>query len=324
MLRNRLLPVVRFVSPLLAFTLLLPASAGAQEALQIGPVAAPEGPLPQPVPGQTPTTTQTQSPGVQSQLSPGGPQTQSQVQPLPGGPLPMNPGSINMQPQIQVLVQPQIQISAQPKGDASPTTNADATVNTNTTPTITNTTTESIVARPYTPPQPYTAPQAYAPPPRAYAPPPPQVITRVISAPTPYKPYKQLKPIPRRKGLMISGFVILSISYLLTASNAADLYDRCPGMSDPKRCRELSRDMFIPVAGPFMAMQHTKWATDDYSLAVSGSLQSAGALMGIIGTAMFIRDGRRNRFINEYGLRVANDNVRLRTTGTGLSLRAQF
>jgi len=323
MLRNRLLPVVRLVSSLLAVTLLLPATAGAQEALQIGPVAAPEGPLPQPVPGQTPITTQTQSPGVQSQLTPGGPQTQSQVMPLPGGPFPMNPGSINMQPQIQVLVQPQIQVSAQPKGDASPTTNADATVNTNTTPTITNTTTESIVARPYTPPQTYNAPPpVYAPP----TPPPPQVVTRVISAPQPaYKPYKELKPIPRRKGMMITGFIILSVSYLLTASNAADLWDRCPGMSDPKRCRELSRDMFIPVAGPFMAMQHTKWATDDYSLAVSGSLQGAGALMGIIGTAMFIRDGRRNRFINEYGMRVAgNDNVRLRSTGTGLSLRAQF
>ena len=309
MLRNRLLPAVRLVSPLLAVALLLPANAGAQEALQIGPVvAAPEGPLPQPVPGQTPTTTQTQGPGTQSQLSPGGPQTQTQVQPLPGGPLPMNPGSINMQPQIQ--------ISAQPKGDASPQTNADATVNTNTTPTITNTTTESIVARPYTPPQHYSPPQVYAPP--------PQVITRVVPAPQAYKPYKQLKPLPRRKGLMITGWIVLSVSYLLTASNAADLYDRCPGMSNPYRCRELSRDMFIPIAGPFMAMQHTKWATDDYSLAVSGSLQGAGALMGIIGTAMFIRDGRRNRFINEYGVRVGNDNVRLRSSGTGLSLRAQF
>lgn len=317
MLRNRLLPAVRLVSPLLAVALLMPASAQAQEALQIGPVAAPEGPLPQPVPGQTPSTTQTQGPGTQSQLTPGGPQTQTQVQPLPGGPLPMNPGSINMQPQIQVLVQPQIQVSAQPKGDASPQTNADANINTNTTPTITNTTTESIVARPYTPPQAYTPPPAYRPP--------PPVVTRVIAAPQPYKPYKQLKPLPRRKGLMITGWIVLGVSYLLTASNAADLYDRCPGMSNPQRCRNLARDMFIPIAGPFMAMEHTKWATDDYSLAVSGSLQSAGALMGIIGTAMYIRDGQRNRVINEYGLRVAgNNNVRLRTTGTGLSLRAQF
>jgi len=309
MLRNRLLPAFRLVSPLLAVALLLPAGAQAQEALQIGPVAAPESPLPQPVPGQTPNTTQTQAPGTQTQLTPGGPQTQSQVQTLPGGPLPMSPGSINMQPQIQVLVQPQIQVSAQPKGDASPQTHADIT--TNTTPTVTNTT-ESVVAQPYTPPP-------------AYTPPPPPVVTRVIVAQPPYKPYKQLKPLPRRKGLMITGWIVLGVSYLLTASNAADLYDRCPGMSNPQRCRDLARDMFIPIAGPFMAMEHTKWATDDYSLAVSGSLQSAGALMGIIGTAMFIRDGQRNRVINEYGLRVAgNNNVRVRTTGTGVSLRAQF
>ena len=69
---------------------------------------------------------------------------------------------------------------------------------------------------------------------------------------------------------MITGWIVFGVSYLLTASNAADLYDRCPGMSNPGRCKELARDMFIPVAGPFMAMQHTKWATDDYSLAVAG------------------------------------------------------
>lgn len=326
MLRNRLLPVVRLVSPLVAATLILPATAYAQEALQIGPVvAAPEGPLPQPVPGQTPSTTQTQGPGTQGQVTSGGaPQAQSQLmapQTLPGGPFPLSPGSINMQPQIQVLVQPQIQVSAQPKGDAAPVANANAT-NTQT-PTITNTTSDnvtattsdSLVAQPYTPPMTYQAP--------VYAPPAPRVITRVVAQPQRYKPYKVLKPLPRRKGLMITGWIVFGVSYLLTASNAADLYDRCPGMSNPGRCKELARDMFIPVAGPFMAMQHTKWATDDYSLAVAGSLQGAGALMGIIGTAMYIRDGRRNRIINEYGLRVAN-NVRIRPGGTGLTLRAQF
>ena len=322
MLRNRLLPVARIVSPLVALALLLPTTVLAQETLQVGPaIAAPaEAPLPQPVPGQTPATVtaqtqQTQAPGAQTQLSPGGPQTQSQqLQPLPGGPFPMSPGSINMQPQIQVLVQPQIQVSAQPKGDASPQTEVHA----NTTPTV-NTTAETsptITAQPYTP---YVAAPAY---------PAPRVVTRVVAQPQQYKPYKMLKPLPRRKGLMITGWVVFSVSYLLTASNAADLYDRCPGMTQPGRCRELARDMFIPVAGPFMAMEHTKYATDDYSLAVSGSLQGAGLLMGVIGTAMFVRDGRRNRIINEYGLRVAkNVNVRPNANplgGGGLVLRGQF
>lgn len=327
MLRNRLLPVARLVSPFVIIGLLLPATVAAQEALPIGPVAAPEAPLPQPVPGQTPITStqQTQAPGTQTQLSPGGPQTQSQqLQPLPGGPLPLSPGSINMQPQIQVLVQPQIQVSAQPKGDASPQTKADVNqnVSADTTPTVTSSTTTttspSVVAQPYTPPTTYVAPTY---------PPPPRVVTRVVTQGQPYKPYKQLKPLPRRKGLMITGWIVFSVSYLLTASNAADLYDRCPGMSNPGRCRELSRDMFIPVAGPFMAMQHTKYATDDYSLAVAGSLQGAGLLMGVIGTAMFVRDGRRNRIINEYGLRVAkNVNVRPNANafGGGLALGGRF
>jgi hypothetical protein len=50
----------------------------------------------------------------------------------------------------------------------------------------------------------------------------------VVTQAQPYKPYKQLKPLPRRKGLMITGWIVFSVSYLLTASNAADLYDRCP------------------------------------------------------------------------------------------------
>ena len=50
--------------------------------------------------------------------------------------------------------------------------------------------------------------------------------------------------------------------------------------------------------------------------------------MGLIGTLMYIRDGRRNRIINEYGLRVAkNVNVRPNANplgGGGLVLRGQF
>ncbi len=336
MLRNRLLPVARLVSPIVACALLLPTTVLAQETLPVGPViAAPEAPLPQPVPGQTPVrvesqvqapASQVQAPGVQNQVTPGGPQTQQQQFPqMPGGPFPMSPGSINMQPQIQVLVQPQIQVSAQPRGDAAPHATADTNVSANTTPTVTSTTSTqtspTITAQPY---QQYQPPHA----PQMYAPSPPRVITRVVAQPQQYKPYKMLKPLPRRKGLMITGWIVFSVSYLLTASNAADLYDRCPGMSNPGRCKELARDMFIPVAGPFMAMEHTKYATDDYSLAVAGSLQGAGLLMGLIGTSMYIRDGRRNRIINEYGLRVAK-NVNLRPNanplgGGGLVLRGQF
>lgn len=320
MLRNRLLTVVRLVTPMIAVTLCLPTTALAQEALA------------QPIPGQTPAVKvepQIQNLG-QTQTQPAngaaGPQSQSQsLTPTPGT-APVAPGGINMQPQIQVLVQPQIQVSAQPQGNASPkadaniNTNTTPTVNTTQTPTITTTTQPHVVAQPYTPPMQY--PQLRP------APPPPRVVTRVVSQQGPSKPYKIQKPLPRRKGLMITGWIVFGVSYLLTASNAADLYDRCPGMSDPSRCRDLAREMFIPVAGPFMAMDKTKYATDDYSLAVAGALQGGGLLMAIIGTSQFVRDGRRNRIINEYGLRVSR-NASLSPSspaigGGGLTLRARF
>lgn len=334
MLRNRLLPVARLVSPLVVGALLLPAEAWAQEALA------------QPIPGQTPKVeqqAQQQGPLAQTQTQPAnggaGPQAQSQTLTPAPGTAPVAPGGINMQPQIQVLVQPQIQVSAQPQGNASP--HADQNVSANTTPTTTTTTTPTVtqngtvsqtptvtttsqpdvVARPYVPPyQQYPQMRPTVPPPR--------VVTRVVSQPGPQKPYKVMKPLPRRKGLMITGWIVFGVSYLLTASNAADLYDRCPGMSNPDRCRDLAREMFIPVAGPFMAMDKTKYATDDYSLAVSGTLQSAGLLMAIIGTSQFVRDGRRNRIINEYGLRVSR-NASLAPSspalgGGGLTLRARF
>lgn len=333
MLRNRLLPVARLVSPLIAAALLLPSEALAQEALA------------QPIPGQTPVTTpqaQQQGPLAQTQTQPAngaaGPQAQSQTFTPAPGTAPMSPGSINMQPQIQVLVQPQIQVSAQPQGNASPhadiSANTTPTTTTTTTPTVTQNGTVSqtptvtttsqpdVVARPYTPPYQQQYPQFRQPVPA------PRVVTRVVSQPGAQKPYKIMKPLPRRKGLMITGWIVFGVSYLLTASNAADLYDRCPGMSNPGRCKDLAREMFIPVAGPFMAMDKTKYATDDYSLAVSGTLQSAGLLMAVIGTAQFVRDGRRNRIINEYGLRVSR-NAGISPSspalgGGGLTLRARF
>lgn len=326
MLRNRLLPVVRLVTPIVAGALMLPSTALAQEALA------------QPVPGQTPAVKvepqfQQQGPAAQTQTQPAngaaGPQAQSQVLAPTPGTTPVAPGGINMQPQIQVLVQPQIQVSAQPQGNASP--QADQNINAAVTPTVTTTPTVTqngtvtqtqpdVYARPYTPPQQY--PQV------APTVPYPRIVTRVVSQPGPTKPYKVLKPLPRRKGLMITGWIVFGVSYLLTASNAADLYDRCGGMSNPSRCRDLAREMFIPVAGPFMAMDKTKYATDDYSLAVSGALQSTGLLMAIIGTSQFVRDGRRNRIINEYGLRVSK-NASLSPSGPalgggGLTLRARF
>jgi hypothetical protein len=126
---------------------------------------------------------------------------------------------------------------------------------------------------------------------------------------------------------MVTGWVLFGVSYLITASNAADLYDRCPGMKNPGRCRDLSENMFIPVVGPFLAMEQAKFATDDFSLAVSGSLQGLGLIMGIVGTVQYHRDKYRNRVLNEYGVRVAKNtslNANGRLGGGQLTLTARF
>lgn len=333
MLRSRLL--VSVATPILAASLLSPSTALASPYARSVPLLGMQDPggesLAQPIPGQTPAApvnTQVQAPGSQSQETPGasGPQTQSQTLSAPGSaPVNVQPGGTVMQPQIQVLVQPQIQVQAQPQGNATPTATAD--VNANTTPTVTT------HARTNTaPPSP---PVQVAPPHERYPqtrysppPPPPRIVTRVVSRPSHAAPPPALKkPPPPRKGLMITGWVLFGVSYVITASNAADLYDRCPGMNNPGRCRDLAQNMLIPVVGPFMAMEQAKYATDDFSLAVSGSLQGLGLVMGIVGTVQYHRDKYRNRVLNEYGVRVAKQtsiNAGSRIGGGQVTLTTRF
>ncbi|HEY8375639.1 MAG TPA: hypothetical protein VIK91_04080, partial [Nannocystis sp.] len=128
-------------------------------------------------------------------------------------------------------------------------------------------------------------------------------------------------------GLMVTGWILFGVSYIVTASNAADLYDRCPGMNNPGRCRDLAENMFIPVVGPFLAMEQARFATDDFSLAVSGSLQGLGLAMAIAGTVQYHRDKYRNRILNEYGVRVTKNtsvNAGSRLGGGQLTLTTKF
>lgn len=275
--------------------------------------------------------TQVQAPGAQSQDVPGttvaGPQSQSQTLSVPATPgATAPPGGIVMQPQIQVLVQPQIQVQAQPQGNASPTSSADitTTADSDANPTVTTNTRTTTAPPVYVaPPQERYPHTRYAPPP-----PPPRIVTRVVSRPSHAAPLPAIKrPPPPRKGLMVTGWVLFGVSYLITASNAADLYDRCPGMNKPGRCRDLAENMFIPVVGPFLAMEQARFATDDFSLAASGSLQGLGLIMGIIGTVQYHRDKHRNRVLNEYGVRVAKNaglNAGSRMGGGQVTLTARF
>ena len=337
MMRSRLFACV--ATPVLAVSLLLPSAALASPYARSVPMLGMQDPggesLAQPVPGQTPVApvnTQVQAPGAQTQTTPStdvaGPQSQSQTLNVPDTPgASASPGGVVMQPQIQVLVQPQIQVQAQPEGNASPTSSADITT---TADADTDTDVDVVPTVSTKTPPVYVAPPHHRYPHTRYAPPPPppRIVTRVVSRPSHAAPAPIKRPPPPRKGLMISGWILFGVSYLITASNAADLYDRCPNMKSPGRCRNLAENMFIPVVGPFLGMKQARFATDDFSLAASGSLQGLGLIMGIIGTVQYHRDKHRNRVLNEYGVRVTkNTSVNAgssRMGGGEVTLTARF
>lgn len=134
-------------------------------------------------------------------------------------------------------------------------------------------------------------PQAYPPPPYA-APPPPQPQSYPVVPPPPKK---------RRKGLMIAGWTLLGTSYLITALAGSITYDICRDGGDAS-CRRAGAYLMIPVAGPVIAMSEAEVRTP---LVFPFVIQTTGLIMGIVGTSMYVRDGRQNQFVNAEGVRLA-------------------
>ena len=159
------------------------------------------------------------------------------------------------------------------------------------------------VAQPYANPQPYPGPQPYA-------------------NPQPYPPYPGPAPAPeaprsRRKGLMIGGWTMFGVSYLLTALIGAVISDSKTICADPARCQRLGYYMMIPVAGPFIATGPSNTATGSIFLGLVGVAQTAGLVMGIVGTAQFVADGRRHQSVmNNDGFRLTRRGLRVNASPT--------
>lgn len=153
-------------------------------------------------------------------------------------------------------------------------------------------------------PQPYAQPDPYAQPqPQPYA------------QPQPYQ--EQEKPRRRGKGLMIAGWSMFGAMYLTTAFVGAAVYDASGTVCDlggGDSCRRPGLPLVIPVVGPLVNIG----TYDSVSLAtlgiVSFLVQAAGLSMGIAGTVMFVKDGKRNRAqqVQQAGLHI----------GRGVHLRA--
>ena len=312
MLRSHLTSLATFVSPLIAFGLVLPPVALAGPEAPVASetlVTSNSPPPPAQVQGQGGADlSQSQSSGQERQAQQISVVPQNQTQTYQG------PG-ITMQPQIQVSVQPQIQISAQPHAEANPNTTSNSNSNSNATAdadtksdsqsqsqSSSDADSDIKVAQP-APRAPTTTRTVATAPTRI------RVRTRVIpGTAAPAKPIYPYKPPSRRKGLMIAGWTILGASYIPTAFTGAQIYDWCTNNksgSDRQDCRDLGTMLMIPVAGPFMAINEVDNATEGYFLALTGAVQTMGFLMGVIGTGQYIRDGRRNDRINAQGIRVA-------------------
>ena len=180
------------------------------------------------------------------------------------------------------------------------------------------------VAQPVAP-QPYYAPQPYTQPyPQPY-PQPNGPQSQPYYGPQPMQPMAEAPAPRRRKGLMVGGWTMLGVSYVMTSLTGAIMADACKSTSP---CKRIGYYMLIPVVGPFIGIGPAQLATGKIFLGITGAIQAAGLIMGIVGTAQFVSDGKDARF-DAHGLRVGR-NLRLnagptdRFGGAMLDLRYRF
>lgn len=114
------------------------------------------------------------------------------------------------------------------------------------------------------------------------------------------------QPRSRRKGLMVGGWVMFGSSYLATAFIAAIVADSCRA-ADEIGCRNAAFTAMIPVVGPFLAIPYmrTDYITPKVFMAFPGLIQTAGLIMGIVGTVQFVRDGREPRYVGVDGFKLS-------------------
>lgn len=253
-----------------------------------------------------------------------------------------NSPNIIVQPQIQVQVQPTIDVSAKPTAGADANTNANSNADADANGTIStdqksssqsDNAMDADIAGSNVNEGGVDGSSGVA---GSQGRLPTKVTRRYVTTRTVYRPvhhrYGERRAVqpqrddPRGVGAMIIGFGTFGGVYAHTAFNAAYLWDRCAVVSpDVSECQKMPADMFIPVAGPFMAMQHTDSAQNKVRLAALGGAQSAGIVLGLIGAIIYSRDTYKNRVLNEYGVRVSKkQDLRISPNGAGVSLNLRF
>ncbi len=163
--------------------------------------------------------------------------------------------------------------------------------------------------QPYSQPAPQPAPQPYGQPaPQPYGQPAPQPYgqpaPQPYSEPQPYAQPQPAEPPPRRrgKGMMIAGYTVFGASYLTTALIGAAIYDSsgtvCDDIVGGNGCRRPGLVLFVPVVGPLIGIRDLSSdgsATGTLAGVLSFLAQGAGLALGIAGTVLYVRDGKRQR-----------------------------
>ena len=109
----------------------------------------------------------------------------------------------------------------------------------------------------------------------------------------------QPQPVPRGPnpnrglGLMIAGFSVFGVSYLITAVSGTAIIDA----GRP----EIGRPLLIPVAGPFISGARQSSATLGLGLGLVGVIQLAGLGMGVGGAVVFGNSRRQARLTGNAG-----------------------
>ena len=161
----------------------------------------------------------------------------------------------------------------------------------------------------------------------APSPPPPVVVVAPApAAPPPLAPAPPPPPSRRRGvGMMIAGYSMFGMSYMITAFSGAVIIDRCDADATYD-CRDLGRALMIPVLGPFLALPQIQTMTGRFAMIFfPGLMQAGGLALGIGGSVLHARSRRYHGMVNADGVRlVRGRDLRLAPAGSGAQLTLRF
>ncbi|MCA9692308.1 MAG: hypothetical protein KC636_22100 [Myxococcales bacterium] len=113
---------------------------------------------------------------------------------------------------------------------------------------------------------------------------------------------------------MIAGWTVFGASYFSTLLIGALTADACGAFEAD--CQEFYY-LMIPVAGPILSLASSNTAGLRILYVFPFLVQATGLGLGIAGTVLYVRSGRENTAVNQFGVRLTKrGNLRLNAAPT--------